>query len=96
MGRKWHPEDIKAAIRKRGSTMTALALRHGLGDSTVRAAMIRPCYRAEQVVAAFLGVPAQELWPERYDPDGTPRHPRIRRQSSRRTQTSQRQNGGQP
>ncbi|WP_148213403.1 helix-turn-helix domain-containing protein [Rhodospirillum centenum] len=34
----WHKEDIKAAIRKRGTTVTDLALSNGLGSSTCRVA----------------------------------------------------------
>ncbi|WP_041786063.1 helix-turn-helix domain-containing protein [Rhodospirillum centenum] len=74
----WHKEDIKAAIRKRGTTVTDLALSNGLGSSTCRVALNTPCFTGEQVIAEFLGVPAQVLWPDRYEPDGTPRHPRVR------------------
>lgn len=79
MAKAWHREDIKAAVRKRGITLTALALKHGLSENACRAALSEPRYHAEQVIAALIGVPAYELWPSRYDPDGTPRHPVIRR-----------------
>lgn len=77
----WHREDIKAAIRKRGITLTELALAYGLEQSAVRVALSRPYYPGEQVIADALAVPAQTLWPDRYDPDGTPRHPRARLRS---------------
>lgn len=32
----WHPEDIKAAIRKRGMTTSQLSRCHGLAESTLR------------------------------------------------------------
>ncbi len=70
----WHPEDIKAAIRKKGFNLRQLALENGLFESAVRSAVIRPCLPGETVIAAFIGVPAQELWPDRYEVDGTPRH----------------------
>ena len=76
----WHKEDIKAAIRRRGTTLKRLALDAGLWESATRVALCVPCFRAEQAIAAFIGIPAQELWPDRYDPDGTPLHPRARRQ----------------
>ena len=75
----WHKEDIKAAIRKRGTTLTQLAIDSGLYRSAIRVALIVPTYRAEQAVARFLGVAAEEIWPDRYDADGTPRHPRAPR-----------------
>lgn len=70
----WHPEDIKAEIRKRGVTLTQLALNHDLPDHACRAALYRPHYLAELVIAEFLGVPARQLWPSRFNPDGTRRH----------------------
>lgn len=79
----WHPEDIKAAIRKTGVTLTQLALETGLPESACRVALHRPRYWAEQVIAAYLGVPPFELWPQRYRRDGSLpewrlRHPAIR------------------
>lgn len=74
----WHPEDIKAAVRKRGTNLSRLALDSGLSESTCRCALIRPTYAGEQVIARFLGIPAQALWPTRYHRDGTPKHPRAR------------------
>lgn len=68
--RGWHREDIKAAVRKRGTTMTKLATDHGLSDSACRIALIRPAPSGESVIASFLGVPLQVLWPDRYDPYG--------------------------
>jgi Ner family transcriptional regulator len=66
----WHPELIKAAIRMRGKTLSDLSLENGLDESAVRAALIRSQPQAEKVIAAYLGVPLQELWPERYDSEG--------------------------
>jgi Ner family transcriptional regulator len=81
MGRRpqgWHKADIKAALEKAGLTVSGVADRHGLKASTPRAALIRPCYAGEQAIAAELGVAPRTIWPERYDPDGTPKHPRAR------------------
>lgn len=86
----WHPEDIKAAIRKRGTNLTRLALDSGLSESMCRAALIRPHLAAEKVIAAFLGVPAQRLWPSRYQRDGSPKHPRAGRQHPARRARGQR------
>ncbi|MEN2427225.1 helix-turn-helix transcriptional regulator [Chromobacterium vaccinii] len=73
----WHKEDIKAAIRKRGSTMNALALARELPPSTIRNALIRPVFSGEIAIAEFLGVPAHELWPDRWTPDGRRIRPRY-------------------
>jgi len=71
--KRWHPEDIKAAIRKRGFSLTGLARARALYPSAIRVAFSRPYPRAEQVVAELIGVPAKELWPDRYEIDGRPR-----------------------
>lgn len=73
----WHKEDIKAAIRKRGTTMNALASDRGLKPSTVRNALIRPVFSGEVAIAEFLGIPAHELWPDRWTPDGRRIRPRY-------------------
>ncbi len=65
-----HPEDIKAAIRKRGMTLSKLALDNGLDESCCRAALIRSQPEAEKVISRFLGVPLHRLWPDRYDESG--------------------------
>jgi Ner family transcriptional regulator len=89
----WHPEDIKAAVRKRGKTFTALAREHEVDPSTPRLAASRPCYTGEQIVAGFLGIPPQELWPDRYSEDGHPLHPRVHLHNKRSVNASQRQTG---
>ncbi len=66
----WHAELIKAAIRMRGTTLTKLALDHGLDESAVRAALVRRQPEADRVISLFLGVPLHELWPDRYDESG--------------------------
>lgn len=68
----WHPEDLKAAIRKTGTTLTALALAHGLAGSAVRFTLIRPWPRVQAIIARHLGLRPQEIWPSRYDALGRP------------------------
>ena len=76
--KKWHPEDIKAEIRKRGKTLQRLAQDYGVASSAVRGALRRPLYTGEQVIAHFLGLEPQVLWPGRYDQGGAPYHPHAR------------------
>lgn len=65
-----HPEQIKAAIRMRGMTLSKLALDNGLDESACRSALIRSQPKAEKVIAAYLGLPLHDLWPSRYDAEG--------------------------
>lgn len=68
----WHPEDVKAAIRKKGITLRDLSVRNGYSESYLRNALMRPLFDAEQIIARFIGVPAQVIWPDRYDIHGQP------------------------
>jgi Ner family transcriptional regulator len=62
----WHPELIKAAVRMRGETLTGLALKNGLPECSCRDALRNHRRDAEEVISAFINVPREELWPERY------------------------------
>ncbi|NEW96947.1 helix-turn-helix domain-containing protein [Rhodopseudomonas sp. BR0G17] len=62
----WDRFSIKAEIQRRGETLTGLAIDAGLEDSACRIALVRRNIRGEQVIASFLGVPLEELWPKRY------------------------------
>jgi Ner family transcriptional regulator len=79
MARGWHAEDIKAAVRKKGCSLKALALSNDLSESACRASLCRPQPAADKVISDFLGVPLCRLWPDRYDRNGrrrTTRHVR--------------------
>lgn len=69
----WHPEDIKAAIRKTGITLEALGRTAGFSASVVTIALRRPIPRVEALIARHLGVQPQQIWPSRYDEQGNPR-----------------------
>lgn len=62
----WHPADVVAAIRKRGTTLRQLSLSSGLAAGTLREALRRPYFAAEQIIASFLACEAAEIWPSRY------------------------------
>ena len=87
----WHPEDIKAAVRKKGETLTNLALTNGMSEAACRVVLKRPGYAAEQIIADFIGVPAPELWPERYDRFGNPLHSYMQVKPSRSVLSRHRQ-----
>lgn len=73
MGADWHPEDIKAAIRKRGMTLHALSRQAGCEASAARKALLRPSPRLQAVIGRLLGVHPMVIWPSRYDETGAPR-----------------------
>jgi Ner family transcriptional regulator len=72
--RIWHPEDIKAAIRKRGISLAKLALNAGFPRHVCQHALHEPNSHGEALIAGFLGIAAADIWPHRYNPDGTRRH----------------------
>ncbi|WP_435640298.1 helix-turn-helix domain-containing protein [Micavibrio aeruginosavorus] len=65
-----HKEDIKAAIRKSGSTLAAVSAEAGLSKAAGANALNRPVPRANQAIAEFLGKKLHELWPRWYDQNG--------------------------
>lgn len=57
---------IKAELHRRGMTLTALGERTGINPGTVRKVGTRPHYKAQEVIAAFIGRKPEDLWPDRY------------------------------
>lgn len=73
MSKGWHPQDIIAAVRKRGSSLRALSLRNGFAQDTLYKALRQRFPNAHTVIADFLELSRHELWPEWYRRDDTPR-----------------------
>jgi Ner family transcriptional regulator len=71
--RDWHPEDIKSAVRKTGLSMEALGVLHGMHKSVTAIALLRPWPKVEAIIGARIGVCPQDIWPTRYEPDGSPK-----------------------
>lgn len=69
----WHPEDVKAAIRKTGISLEALGRAGGFSAGAVAIALRRPIPRVEALIARHLGLTPQQIWPSRYDDQGKPR-----------------------
>ena len=69
----WHPQDIMAAVRKRGSSLQRLARENGYSRNTFNRALKERFPNAHAVIADFLGVSRGDLWPEWYRKDGSPR-----------------------
>ncbi len=88
----WHREDVKAAIRKRGISLEQLSEANGLDKRACSLALLRPHFAAELVIAEFLGVSPRQIWPHRYDSDGTYKHPKSRTYHTSRRRVRQRLN----
>ncbi len=62
----WHPADIIAALRKKGTSLAALSRASGLSSSTLANALTRPWPKGEYLIAEALGVHPSVIWPSRY------------------------------
>lgn len=67
--REW----IKYQLGLRGLTLAELGRRHNVIRNTIYVAMTRPYPRMERIIAHAIGAQPQQIWPERYRPDGTPK-----------------------
>lgn len=65
-----HPEDIKAAIRKRGKTLSQLSRDNNLAVATVRCALKERIPKADKIISSFIETPLHVIWPSRYDEQG--------------------------
>lgn len=63
---------IVAAVHRQGMTLTELAKRNGLPAAACRKVLSQGHFKAQKVIADFLGYKPEELWPDRY-PKGKPR-----------------------
>ncbi|MTC58511.1 transcriptional regulator [Providencia rustigianii] len=66
MKEDWHPADIIAAVRKKGSTLSAISRSVGLNSSTLNNALSRRWPKGERIIADFLEITPEEIWPSRY------------------------------
>lgn len=62
-----HPEDIKAALRKRGITLAALSRQHGYTPNAVGLVLRgrRQSAPLRRIIAEAVGLPEQAIWPLR-------------------------------
>lgn len=67
----WHPADVIAAIRKAGWSLRQLGLVNGYKRSALPFALHNPYPKAEAIIADALGMKPQQIWPSRYNKDGT-------------------------
>ncbi|CCG85701.1 helix-turn-helix domain-containing protein [Erwinia piriflorinigrans] len=62
----WHPADIIAALRKKGTTLAAQSRLAGLSSSTLANALCRPWPKGEWIIARALDIHPSKIWPSRY------------------------------
>ncbi|HBC0987595.1 TPA: helix-turn-helix domain-containing protein [Escherichia coli] len=63
----WHAEDVKAAVRKRGKSLSQLSRDSGLQADTLRNVFRIRCKKYESIIGDFLGVQPSVIWPSRYE-----------------------------
>lgn len=74
-----HPADIIAALRKAGCSLRRLSLSNGYADGTLKKALACQYPNAEKLIADTIGVHPMQLWPSRYNKDGSStRRPSLR------------------
>ncbi|WP_225086793.1 helix-turn-helix transcriptional regulator [Pectobacterium colocasium] len=62
----WHPADIIAALKKRGTSLSAVSRNAGLASSTLSNALKRHWPKGERLIAEALGSSPEHVWPSRY------------------------------
>ncbi|WP_347253540.1 helix-turn-helix transcriptional regulator [Leminorella grimontii] len=62
----WHPADIVAGLKKRGTTLAAVSREAGLASSTLANTLNRHWPKGERLIAEALGVAPEQIWPSRY------------------------------
>lgn len=73
----WHRADVIAALRKKSWSLQQLALAHGYNQrSSLSKALGSPSPKGEKIIADALGLLPQDIWPSRYNTDGTPNRTR--------------------
>lgn len=66
------PAEIKKLIYQAGQTVTGLAVLGGFSAPAVTIAFKRKSPFVQQYIANFLGMRPQEIWPSRYNANGSP------------------------
>ncbi|EEG6290110.1 transcriptional regulator [Salmonella enterica subsp. enterica] len=62
----WHPADIIAGLKKKGTSLAAVSRKAGLAPSTLANTLNRHWPKGERLIAEVLGVAPEQIWPSRY------------------------------
>lgn len=73
----WTPVQIKCAVLLKGKTLASLSLKAGLCADACSKAIHVPFPAGEEAIAEFLDIPACELWPDRFNADGSRKNSRL-------------------
>ncbi len=66
----WDRHSILAEIKRRYGSLNAFAATTPLAAAHFSVALGAPYLKAERMIARALGIPARQLWPDRYDTRG--------------------------
>lgn len=62
----WHPADIIAGLKKKGTTLAAVSRQAGLASSTLGNTLLRHWPKGERLIAEALHTRPEVIWPSRY------------------------------
>lgn len=66
MQKDWHSADIIAALKKKGTSLSALSRQSGYASTTLANALVRPWTKGELIIAGALGLEPEQIWHSRY------------------------------
>ena len=69
----WHPAYIVYQLRLKGLSLRRLSRLNGFAASSAEVVNRIAWPKMERLVAKAIGVAPQEIWPSRYNNDGTPK-----------------------
>lgn len=69
----WPSHYIVYRLREKGMTLRRLSRLNKFSPSAASLAIQLPWPKLEQLIATAIGVAPNEIWPSRYNDDGTPR-----------------------
>lgn len=65
-GTDWHPFEIVAAVRAKGTSLQRLAREAGYHPNVLHVVSRTPWPKGERIVATALGLEPKDIWPSRY------------------------------
>ncbi len=72
MDRDLTPSEIKTLILDTGITLTELGIQNGFSHAAVSIALKKRQPFVQEVIARHLNMRPQDIWPSRYDENGSP------------------------
>lgn len=63
----WHRADIGAALKKKGTSLAALARKNGYASNSLQNSLSRKWPKGDHIIASAIGVSLHEIWPSRYN-----------------------------